>query len=207
MQRALRQPGSVRSVCDRTRFFGHELTRPALFQGLPPTRRDQGERFDHGRFVDCQVPRSPHVLSKIGQVNVILWRGAFDQLSVEHQLPRSSANSRLLVHFPVDVRVRPTLRPGELEYQSVNRAPSRATRSRCGVRKSVAPMHEKSPYPWSSMRKAMKFGLVTMVDPLLPSRAGALPDLLIHSCRRPRLPPQSLEGVPEAGGGSSPAAL
>ena len=61
-------------------------------------------------------------------------------------------------YLPVNKAARDGLHTGLLEYQSVKRTPSAAIRSRFGVRKSVAPMHDRSPYPWSSVMNTMTLG-------------------------------------------------
>ena len=62
-------------------------------------------------------------------------------------------------YLPVRRAALAGLQTGQLVYQSVNLIPSDANLSKEGVLKSVAPIHERSPYPWSSVRKTMKFGL------------------------------------------------
>ena len=56
----------------------------------------------------------------------------------------------------------------------VKRAPERASSSRRGVRKSVAPMHDRSPYPRSSHKMKMIFGRgAACVSAACPTAAAA----------------------------------
>ena len=63
-------------------------------------------------------------------------------------------------YLPVSKEALAGLQTGQFVYQSVNLIPSEANLSKEGVLKSVAPMHERSPYPWSYVKKTIKFGLL-----------------------------------------------
>src|SRR5207237_8929521 len=56
-----------------------------------------------------------------------------------------------------------------LTWKSVNRTPSAWSRSRFGVFSTGLPWHDRSPYPWSSVRTKTTFGF--SADRVSPRRA------------------------------------
>ena len=83
--------------------LGQPLALPALLDRDPPGPGGGGQFGHQVRVPVLEVMPLGHVDLQVRQVHIVFRRSAFDQLTVEDQLPGAAPDRRLLAHLPKDV--------------------------------------------------------------------------------------------------------